>query len=104
MQTDAVWKDTVKYVRVGFWGLNAGLALMSVTDLFPGGVLQLSDVLANGYWHARRLGFLMTGTFHALEWVRVLGDTVFLLAGAAPILVATLRSLARRDAPRAAET
>ncbi len=24
MQTDAAWQGTVPYVRVGFWGLNAG--------------------------------------------------------------------------------
>jgi len=103
MQTDAVWAGTVKYVRVGFWGLNVGLALMVVTDLFPGGVLQLWDVLTHGYWHARRLTYLMSGTFHVLEWVRIFADSVFLLVGAVPILIAALRSLARRDAPRAFE-
>ena len=103
MQTDAVWEGTVKHVRLGFWGLNAGLALMAVSDLFPGGVLQLWDSLSNGYWHARRLTYLMSGTFHTLEWVRIFADTVFLLLGAVPILIAALRSLARRDAPRAPE-
>jgi len=34
---------------------------MMAIDLFPAGVLQLADSLANGYWHARRLTFLMTG-------------------------------------------
>jgi len=100
MQTDRVWEGTLKYVRVGFWGLNAGLALMVVTDLFPGGVLQLWDSLVHGYWHARRLAYLMSGTFHVLEWVRISGDTVFLLLGVLPILMAAIRSLARRDAPR----
>jgi nitric oxide reductase subunit B len=101
MQTDAVWQNTVKHVRRGFWGLNAGLALMVLTDLFPGGVLQLSDSLSNGYWHARRLEYLMGGTFHMLEWVRIFADTVFLLLGVAPILIAALVSFAKRDAPRA---
>jgi nitric oxide reductase subunit B len=100
MQTDAVWAGTVKFVRVGFWGLNAGLALMVITDLFPGGVLQLSDSLSNGYWHARRLTYLMSGTFHTLEWVRIFADSVFLIFGVAPILMAAVLSMARRDAPR----
>jgi nitric oxide reductase subunit B len=39
--------------RVSFWGLNLGLALMVLGNLFPGGVLQFVDVLRNGYWHAR---------------------------------------------------
>ncbi|HET6374118.1 MAG TPA: cbb3-type cytochrome c oxidase subunit I, partial [Candidatus Polarisedimenticolia bacterium] len=99
MQTDAVWEGTKKYVRIGFWGLNVGLALMVVTDLFPAGVLQLWDSLANGYWHARRLTYLMSGTFHVLEWVRISGDMVFLIFGVLPILMAAVRSLARRDAP-----
>ena len=100
MQTDEVWKGTVKFVRFGFWGLNIGLALMVVTDLFPGGVLQLWDSLAHGYWHARRLTFLMSGTFHTMEWVRVFADLIFLTMGVVPILIAALRSLSRRDAPR----
>jgi len=103
MQTDPVWNDTVKLVRVGFWGLNVGLALMVLSDLFPGGVLQLSDSLTNGYWHARRLTYLMSGTFHTLEWVRILGDSVFLLFGVVPILLAVGRSLVKRDAPPAVE-
>jgi nitric oxide reductase subunit B len=102
-QTDRGWNGTVRYVRLGFWGLNAGLALMVVTDLFPGGVLQLADSLNNGYWHARRLTYLMSGTFHTLEWVRIAADGVFLLFGVVPIMVAALRSLARRDAARSPE-
>jgi nitric oxide reductase subunit B len=102
MQTDPVWAGTVKFVRVGFWGLNVGLGLMVLTDLFPGGVLQLWDSLSHGYWHARRLTYLMSGTFHTLEWVRIGADMVFLTLGVVPILIAALRSLAKRDAPRAA--
>jgi nitric oxide reductase subunit B len=33
MQTDAVWAGTVKFVCVGFWGLNGGLAFMVLTVL-----------------------------------------------------------------------
>jgi nitric oxide reductase subunit B len=77
---------------------------MVITDLFPAGVLQLWDSLSHGYWHARRLTYLMSGTFHVLEWVRIFADSVFVLLGVVPILLATLRSLARRDAPRRLET
>jgi nitric oxide reductase large subunit len=62
MQSDATWKETEKFIRVGFWGANVGLALMIILDLFPGGVIQLWDSISNGYWHARRLTFLMGGT------------------------------------------
>ena len=97
MQSDAVWKGTEKFIRFGFWGANAGLALMVILDLFPGGVIQLWDSITNGYWHARRLTFLMGGTFHTLEWLRIAGDMVFLLAGALPITVGALRSVWKRD-------
>jgi len=97
MQSDTTWIGTEKFIRVGFWGLNAGLALMIILDLFPGGVIQLWDSIDNGYWHARRLTFLMSGTYHKLEWVRIVGDTVFLLAGALPIALGALRGVWKRD-------
>jgi nitric oxide reductase subunit B len=99
MQSDATWKGTEKFIRAGFWGANAGLALMMALDLFPGGVIQLWDSITNGYWHARRLTFLMGGTFHKLEWLRLLGDMVFLLAGALPLTLGALRSVWKRDLP-----
>jgi len=85
---DAAWARAERWVRPGFWGLNAGLALMMAVDLFPAGVLQLADVLRNGYWHARRLTFLMEGPFHALEWARAGADAVFLLLGVVPLVLA----------------
>ena len=99
LQTDEQWAKVEKLVKVGFWGLNVGLGLMLALDLFPAGVLQLWDSLANGYWHARRQAFLMTGPYHVLEWVRIVGDMTFLLLGVVPIVAATLRSvLFRRPA------
>jgi nitric oxide reductase subunit B len=97
MQSDTTWKGTEKFVRVGFWGANVGLALMVILDLFPGGVIQLRDSIANGYWHARRLTFLMGGAYHKLEWLRMVGDMVFLFAGALPITLGALRSVWKRD-------
>jgi nitric oxide reductase subunit B len=70
---------------------------MILLDLFPAGVLQLWDVISNGYWHARRLDYSMTGTFHKLEWIRVAGDTVFIVLGALPIAMGALRSLVSRE-------
>lgn len=86
--SDVGWARVEKYVRISFWGLNIGLALMVVTSLFPGGVLQLFDVLNNGYWHARGHEFLNQGTVHIIEWIRLPGDAIFIGAGVTPLVVA----------------
>jgi nitric oxide reductase subunit B len=100
---DAPWARAERWIRVGFWGLNVGLALMMAIDLFPAGVLQLWDVLENGYWHARRITFLMSGMFHTLEWVRVAADGVFLVVGVVPLVLAVaVLLLASRKRARAA--
>ena len=50
------WSE--RLLSVSFWALNLGLAWMVFANLFPIGVLQLADVVTNGYWHARSLEFL----------------------------------------------
>ncbi|TAN37706.1 MAG: nitric-oxide reductase large subunit [Verrucomicrobia bacterium] len=96
MLADETWQRLENYFRVGFWGLNLGLGLMIVLNLFPAGVLQLFDVLKHGYAHARSLEFTMHGWFHTTEWIRLLGDMVFLVVGVIPltlgIVMAVLKS------------
>jgi nitric oxide reductase subunit B len=87
--TDEQWKGPERYIRISFWGLNIGLALMVVANLFPGGVLQLRDVLNNGYWHARNLGYLNQHFVRMIEWFRMPGDLVFIGLGVVPALIAT---------------
>jgi nitric oxide reductase subunit B len=86
---DAQWARVERYVRLSFWGLNAGLALMVASNLFPGGVLQLMDVLNNGYWHARGPEFLNERLMRTIEWCRLPGDGVFIGLGVLPAVVAT---------------
>ncbi len=88
--TDAQWVVPEKFIRISFWGLNIGLALMVVSNLFPGGVLQLVDVLNHGYWHARGPEFLNERIVRYLEWARLPADGVFILAGVIPALLAAL--------------
>ncbi len=88
VSSDLEWSTLEKYVRVSFWGLNVGLALMVITNLFPGGVLQFADVLKNGYWHARSIEFLHTGILPYIEWFRLPADLVFILLGVIPMLIA----------------
>ncbi|HEY4168078.1 MAG TPA: cbb3-type cytochrome c oxidase subunit I [Reyranella sp.] len=86
--TEPAWARLERYVRIGFWGLNIGLAMMVVLSLFPSGVLQMHDVIENGYWHARSLAFTATALPRLLEWLRLPGDLVFIVLGAAPIALA----------------
>ena len=85
---DKQWLGVEKYVHFGFWGLNIGLALMVVIALFPGGILQLVDVLNNGYWHARSQEFLGGGLIKTIEWIRIVPDVIFAVAGVVPIAIA----------------
>jgi nitric oxide reductase subunit B len=101
--SEATWAKLEKYVRCGFFGLNIGLAMMVGLSLFPAGIMQVRDVLENGYWHARSLAYTASGWPRFLEWMRMPGDVVFIFLGALPILIAlglgylTLWTPARRD-------
>ena len=87
---DNHWMRVEKYIRVSFWGLNIGLALMVILSLFPGGVLQLWDVLENGYWHARSTEFMDRGISTLVEWARLPADAVFILLGVLPLFIAVV--------------
>lgn len=90
--SDEQWPRVEKYIRISFWGLNGGLLLMVVGNLFPAGLMQFYDVLNNGYWHARGLDYLNRGVVRALEWARLPGDMVFILFGVIPLVVASVRT------------
>jgi nitric oxide reductase subunit B len=79
------WSDGI--VRFSFWATNVGLMLMILGHLFPLGVLQLGDVVTNGYWHARTEWFK---NYPWLSWARMPGDLVF-MAGSAPLVWLTLK-------------
>jgi nitric oxide reductase subunit B len=88
--SDDQWTGPEKFIRISFWGLNLGLALMVVSNLFPAGVLQLVDVLKHGYWHARGPEFLNERIVRVIEWARLPADGVFIVAGVLPALIAAL--------------
>ena len=77
--TQLVWLKLEKYVRLCFWGLNVGLLMMVELSLFPAGILQLLDVLENGYWHARSIVYTGSDIARILEWSRFPGDLVFII-------------------------
>jgi len=89
--SDDRWIGIEKYVKVGFWGTNIGLALMLAMSLFPGGVLQIWDVAQHGYWHARSLDYIGSERTRLIEWLRLPGDLVFILFGALPLVIASVK-------------
>jgi nitric oxide reductase subunit B len=89
---DARWAGVEKYVKMAFWGTNAGLAMMVALSLFPGGVLQVWDVVQNGYWHARGIDYTGSERSRLIEWMRLPGDLVFIVFGAVPLVIASVKS------------
>jgi nitric oxide reductase subunit B len=87
--TDEQWALPEKFIKVSFWGLNAGLALMVITNLFPVGVLQIWDVLENGYWHARSLEFIGQDRVRLLEWASMPSHVILIALGVVPMVVAS---------------
>jgi nitric oxide reductase subunit B len=77
-----------KWVKLSFWGMNVGLALMVITNLFPVGVLQIWDVLTNGYWHARGLEFMAQDRIRLLEWASLPSHAVLIGLGVVPMVIA----------------
>ena len=92
--SDKNWPGIEKYVKVAFWGTNIGLAMMVVMSLFPSGVLQMWDVIEHGYWHARSMDYMAMERSHLIEWLRLPGDLVFIVFGAIPLVIATIKGWA----------
>jgi nitric oxide reductase subunit B len=101
---EEAWPAIEKYLKISFWGSNIGLAMMVFFSLFPGGVLQVWDVVQHGYWHARSLDYTGERTARLVEWLRLPGDLVFIVFGAAPLAIAALKGYfdVRRAAHRVA--
>jgi nitric oxide reductase subunit B len=103
MLSERAWAGVEKYFKVGFWGVNVGLALMIILNLFPAGVAQLYDVLQHGYAHARSTDYTMHGFYHLSEWIRIVGDSTFLLLGSIPIAIGTVLAVVRIGRAKRAE-
>ena len=84
-------------MAISFWSLNIGLFLMIFANLVPMGILQLYDAVANGYWHAREPAFFQSGTVHLLEWLRLPGDTLFIVGGIFPVVYLAIRMFIHRN-------
>ena len=75
-----------KLARISFWGMNIGLAWMVFVTLLPLGVLQLFHSVNAGYFEARSLGYITQPGNALLEWLRLPGDAILILAGVVPFV------------------
>jgi nitric oxide reductase subunit B len=70
------WQDGA--LRLAFWAMNGGLALMVAVSLLPIGLAQAVASIDTGMWYARSADFLQQPLMQSLRWLRIIGDTVFL--------------------------
>ena len=66
-----------KWLKLPFWSLNIGIAMMTFLSLLPQGILQTHASIEHGYSCARSAEFIHSPVMQALVWARVPGDVVF---------------------------
>jgi nitric oxide reductase subunit B len=86
-----------KAMKWSFWGLNIGLSMMIFVNLVPMGIIQLYDSFQNGYWHAREPELLTQSAVRIVEWLRMPGDVVFIVAGILPVVYLAVRMFRERN-------
>lgn len=76
LRPHTVWKE--KWLKISFWSMNVGLALMVLVSLLPIGLFQGVASIEKGLWYARSNTFLQQPFLENLRWCRILGDSLFL--------------------------
>lgn len=71
----SLWSQ--KLLKISFWCLNIGLAMMTFLSLLPQGTWQAYTSIAEGYSYARTAEFMHSTIMEAFVWIRVPGDVVF---------------------------
>jgi nitric oxide reductase subunit B len=69
------WREGA--LKLAFWSINIGLALMVLISVLPVGLAQTVASVREGLWYARSAEFLQHGTLQTIRWLRLIGDTVF---------------------------
>lgn len=69
------WKT--KPVKIAFWFINIGLALMVLISTLPVGMMQTWASVEHGMWYARSADFLHSDIVKTFQWLRIIGDTIF---------------------------
>ena len=66
-----------RLLKISFWSLNIGLAMMTFLSLLPQGLWQTYNVIEHYYAFARSSEFMHSTIMEGLVWARVPGDVVF---------------------------
>jgi len=66
-----------KLLKISFWSLNIGLAMMTFLSLLPQGLWQAYASIKHYYAFARSAEFMHSSVMEGLVWARVPGDIVF---------------------------
>lgn len=82
--TKVAWSD--RLLKWSFWGLNGGLALMTVVSLAPSGFYQFYYAVKYGLWYARSPDITSGPVLRALAWARIGPDLIFACGALALIL------------------
>lgn len=85
------WKE--RWVMCGFWGLNIGLMGMIMVTLVPVGLMQALASFDHGFWWARSFDFYQQPIVNRLLWLRMIPDTIFIVAGVLPLVGASVYGL-----------
>ncbi len=75
MSWEAEWNT--RWLKVGFWATNIGLALMVLLSLLPVGIAQTWASVEHGMWYARSAEFLQSPVLETFRWMRAIGDSIF---------------------------
>lgn len=78
------WSDGL--LKWSFWGLNGGLALMTILSLIPSGFYQFYHAVDKGLWFARSPEIATSDFIKTASWLRVGPDLVFSLGAVLLVL------------------
>lgn len=95
---DEHWND--RLLAVSFWGLNGGLALMSLTGLLPIGFYQAWYAFERGTWWARSAEFYELPSIQWLGNFRMVPDLIIIVIGALPLLYFLVRTFPHLRSPQ----
>jgi len=86
----SAWSDSL--LKWSFWGLNGGLALMTIVSLMPAGFYQFYHAADRGLWYARSPEIATSDFIRTASWLRIGPDVIF-TAGAFFIVLFLLKGI-----------